>query len=445
MLLTGWGRYPSITSQVTAPGNVDALTQELSAYASATRLIPRGAGRSYGDSALAEQVISSRFLDNFIALDAENLRISCGAGVTLAEVLRLCVPRGLFPPVLPGTKYVSVGGAIAADIHGKNHHVDGTFCDHVESISLALASGELAHCSRTEHSDLFHATCGGMGLTGVIIEARLRLETISSVSITTEANATANLKESLTLLNEHNEKKYVVAWVDCLARGAALGRGIIHCGDHSNAGKLQHRESSSIGVPFTTPGFLLNRATMATFNSLYFKRHSRAAGARQQHYDSFFFPLDSIRNWNRLYGSRGFLQYQFVVPDESAERCLTEILGAVSSAGKGSFLAVLKRFGAANQNLLSFPRAGLTLTLDFKFEPSLLSLLDELDAMVLAHGGRIYLAKDARMSEAVFKQGYPNWEAFKAIKDRVDPDGLFASMQSNRLGLSGADMGSSTA
>jgi FAD/FMN-containing dehydrogenase len=284
-----------------------------------------------------------------------------------------------------------------------------------------------------------------MGLTGVIIEARLRLETISSVSITTEANATANLKESLTLLNEHNEKKYVVAWVDCLARGAALGRGIIHCGHHSNAGKLQHRESSSIGVPFTTPGFLLNRATMATFNSLYFKRHSRAAGARQQHYDSFFFPLDSIRNWNRLYGSRGFLQYQFVVPDESAERCLTEILGAVSSAGKGSFLAVLKRFGAANQNLLSFPRAGLTLTLDFKFEPSLLSLLDELDAMVLAHGGRIYLAKDARMSEAVFKQGYPNWEAFKAIKDRVDPDGLFASMQSNRLGLSGADMGSSTA
>ena len=444
MLLTSWGRYPSITSRVTAPGYVDALTKELSAYPSATRLIPRGAGRSYGDSALAELVISSRFLDNFIALDAENLRISCGAGVTLAEVLRLCVPRGLFPPVLPGTKYVSVGGAIAADIHGKNHHVDGTFCDHVESISLALASGELAHCSRTENSDLFHATCGGMGLTGVIIEARLKLEKVSSVSINTESNAAANLKESLTLLNEHNEKKYVVAWVDCLARGGALGRGIIHCGDHNNAAELRHRESSSIGVPFTTPGFLLNRATMATFNNLYFDRHSRAAGARQQHYDRFFFPLDSIRNWNRLYGSRGFLQYQFVVPDESAESGLTEILGAVSSAGKGSFLAVLKRFGAANQNLLSFPRAGLTLTLDFKFEPSLLSLLDELDAMVSAHGGRIYLAKDARMSEAVFKKGYPNWEAFKAIKDRVDPDGLFASMQSNRLGLSGPDMGSST-
>ena len=183
---------------------------------------------------------------------------------------------------------------------------------------------------------------------------------------------------------------------------------------------------------------------MATFNNLYFNRHSWAAGARQQHYDKFFFPLDSIRNWNRLYGIRGFLQYQFVLPDESAESGLTEILGAVSSAGKGSFLAVLKRFGAANENLLSFPRAGLTLTLDFKFEPSLLSLLDELDAMVLAHGGRLYLAKDARMSEAVFKQSYPNWEAFKAIKDRVDPEGLFASMQSNRLGLSGADMGSST-
>lgn len=444
MLLTGWGRYPSVTSQVTAPGNVDALTHELSAYPSTTRLIPRGAGRSYGDSALAEQVISSRFLDNFIALDAENRSISCGAGISLADILRLCVPQGLFPPVLPGTKYVSVGGAIAADIHGKNHHIDGTFCDHVESITLALASGELAHCSRTENSELFHATCGGMGLTGVIVGARLILEKVPGISIKTESIAAANLQESLTLLKEYNDKKYVVAWVDCLARGTALGRGIIHCGEHGDAGKLRHRESSGIGVPFTTPGFLLNRTTMATFNTLYFNRHSRTTGARQQHYDKFFFPLDSIRNWNRLYGSKGFLQYQFVLPDESAESGLTEILGAVSDAGKGSFLAVLKRFGAANQNLLSFPRAGLTLTLDFKYEPTLLPLLDELDAMVLAHSGRIYLAKDARMSEAVFKQSYPNWEAFKAIKDRVDPDGLFASMQSNRLGLSGANMGSST-
>ncbi len=444
MLLTGWGRYPTVTSRVTAPGNVDALTKELRAHPRSMRLIPRGAGRSYGDSALAEQVISSRFLDNFIALDAENLSISCGAGVSLAEILRLCVPQGLFPPVLPGTKHVSIGGAIAADIHGKNHHVDGTFCDHIESVSLVLASGELVHCSRTENSGLFHATCGGMGLTGIIVEARLKLTKVPGISINTESMAAANLEESLALLKEHNEKKYVVAWVDCLARGAALGRGIIHCGEHSGTGELRHRESSSIGVPFTTPGFLLNRATMATFNTLYFHRHSRAAGARQQHYDKFFFPLDSIRNWNRLYGSKGFMQYQFVLPDEAAENGLTEILEAVSRAGKGSFLAVLKRFGAANQNLLSFPRAGLTLTLDFKYETSLLPLLDELDAMVLAHGGRIYLAKDARMSEAVFKQSYPNWEAFKAIKDRVDPDGLFASMQSNRLGLSCADVGSST-
>ena len=443
MHLTGWGRYPAVAAEVTAPGNADSLTQILAAQGSEARLIARGAGRSYGDSALAQRVLSSRYLDNFISLDAEDGSIRCDAGVTLAEVLKLCVPHGLFPAVVPGTKFVSIGGAIAADIHGKNHHVDGSFCDHVIDVTLALASGEVVTCSPDSNSELFHATCGGMGLTGVILAARLKLEKVPSASINTVSAAASNLDESLALLSEYSDKKYVVAWVDCLARGDALGRGIVHIGNHSDSGELKHRESRKLSVPFTTPGFLLNRFTMSTFNQLYYSRYSSGTNTKQQYYDKFFFPLDSINHWNRLYGRKGFLQYQFLLPDEAATSGLKQILEAVSSAGKGSFLAVLKRFGAANKNLLSFPARGVTLTLDFKYEPELLPLLDELDAMVLDHGGRIYLAKDARMSEETFKRCYPNWEEFKKKKDEVDPNCLFASLQSDRLGLTRANVGSS--
>ena len=462
MELHGWGRYPRVTAEILEPVNSDSLRHLLPAQDRSSGLIARGAGRSYGDSALAATVVSSRFLDNFIAVDESNNAVHCGAGVTLDAILKIAIPRGWFLPVLPGTKFVSIGGAIAADIHGKNHHRDGSFCDHLVRFNLALASGEVVSCSKQENAELFHATCGGMGLTGVILDAELTFEKVSSVSIKRESLVASNLNNCIELLEANESSKYSVAWVDCLARNEALGRAIVHLGEHDDdsdmggdmsggksGGERAGGENSAdikpktlacksrrgISVPFNTPALLLNRFTMSLFNSAYFHLKQRQSQCSTINYDAYFFPLDNIGNWNRLYGGKGFLQYQFVLPLETAARGMADILERVSATGKGSFLAVLKKFGGANANLLSFPHAGYTLTLDFKREKSLLPLLDELDRIVIANSGRHYLAKDARMSEDVFKAGYPGWEAFAAIKNRVDPEGLFASRQSDRLGL----------
>ena len=434
MRLSGWGRYPSAEASILAPRDAGSIKRILQNVVG-PRIIPRGAGRSYGDSALATKVLSSRYLNHFITLDTDALTIRTGAGATLAEILRLCVPLGLFLPVLSGTKYVSLGGAIAADIHGKNHHVDGSFCDHIDSFTLLLPNGGTIVCSQTENADLFRATCGGMGLTGIILDAAISLKKVPSAFIEALSVPAANLEESLALLQHYNKNQYVVAWIDCLAKGSALGRGIIHLGSHSETGELEHKRKRRLSVPFTTPGFLLNRYAIGGFNQLYYARHRLTRSVKSVYYDDYFFPLDRINGWNRLYGAAGFLQYQFVLPDYSAEAGLRETLNTVSLAGKGSFLAVLKRFGPANANLLSFPKEGVTLTLDFKYEPDLLPLLDRLDEIVLAAGGRHYLAKDARMSAAAFRHGYPRWHQFKAIKDQIDPNGILGSLQSERLGL----------
>lgn len=435
----GWGRYPKTTAELIEPADTPALQKLLSAKGKTSPTIAHGAGRSYGDSALASRLLSSRFLDSFLELDEERRTLRCGAGVTLGEILRIGIRRGLFLPVLPGTKQVSVGGAIAADIHGKNHHRDGSFCEHLIELVLVLASGELVRCSAQENAELFRASCGGMGLTGVIVEATLRLTPIESGYIQQHSHVAANLNECFELIEENGDSHYSVAWLDCLARGDRLGRSVLFLGEHAPARNrksdrmVQHRAGP--GVPFSTPGFLLNRATMSLFNSGYYGLQRRKPGSSLLDYDRYFFPLDGIANWNRLYGARGFLQYQFVLPHDAALQGITSVLDRIGEQGKGSFLTVLKKFGEANANLLSFPRAGYTLTLDFKNEPSLFPLLEELDRIVLDHGGRLYLAKDARMSEQVFKSSYPNWEEFVAIKNKYDPKNRFASLQSTRLGL----------
>jgi decaprenylphospho-beta-D-ribofuranose 2-oxidase len=435
MELSGWGRFPKVSANILEPQSEQQLAELFAKPALVESMIARGCGRSYGDSALAARVISSRLLDNFLALDEDELTIRCGAGVRIEQILRLAVPRGWFLPVLPGTKYVSVGGAIAADIHGKNHHHDGTFCDHVCAFTLLLASGETLLCSPGQNRELFHATCGGMGLTGIILDATLRFEKVSSVLIKRRTLPASNLEACFELLDNHGSSKYSVAWLDCLARGNRLGRSLLHLGEHTEQGNLEYRQRRQLAVPFSTPGMLLNRFSMKLFNAAYYQLGKLGAGESEVNYDSYFFPLDKFQHWNRLYGRRGFLQYQLVLPSSSALAGLTEILSRVSAAGKGSFLAVLKKFGEANNNLLSFPMAGYTLALDFKHEPTLFTLLDELDSIVLEHGGRLYLAKDARMSEAVFQASYPNWQLFQQVKQQVDPQGLFSSLQSRRLGL----------
>lgn len=435
MQLEGWGRYPRIDAELIEPTTAQAVVSLLAKSEGEPGLIARGAGRSYGDSSLNSKVIGSRFLDSFSTFDVESAMMRCSSGVTIDELLKVSIPKGLFPAVVPGTKQVSIGGAIAADIHGKNHHQDGSFCDHVDSLTLALANGEIKTCSVRKNKDLFHATCGGMGLTGVILDATLNLEKVPSVFIKSESIATKNLEQTIEQLENLNDNKFVVAWVDCLAQGEELGRGIVHAGNFAEEGALEYVRRWGPAVPSNTPSLMLNRYSMSWFNNLYYWIYNRNADADIDSYDSFFFPLDSIKHWNRLYGRKGFLQYQFLIPTESAKQGMQTVLTKVAQAGKGSFLAVLKKFGEGNQNLLSFPGPGLTLTLDFKYEKSLFPLLDELDKIVMDHGGRHYLAKDARLSEACFKAGYPNWEKFKKLKDGVDPQQRFSSLQSQRIGL----------
>ncbi len=357
------------------------------------------------------------------------------SGVSLEKILQLVVPLGWFLPVLPGTRFVTVGGAIASDVHGKNHHRDGSFSEFVNSLRLMLASGEVINCSKTENTDIFHATCGGMGLTGVIIDCNLQLVALGSVQIRQRSLVAENLQQVFQHFESHTESHYSVAWLDCMASGAALGRSVFFHGEHQQDNERNAGKGLSVSVPFSTPAILLNKYTIGAFNSCYFALHKRLSATQPIHYEKFFFPLDRIKNWNRLYGRRGFLQYQFVVPTEVAFVAITEILGEVVKSGKGSFLSVLKKLGPANANTLSFPIEGYTLALDFKVEKSLFPLLDRLDAIVLANRGRLYLAKDARMSEHTFKQAYPLWEQFMAVRDKIDPQQLFGSLQSQRLGL----------
>jgi FAD/FMN-containing dehydrogenase len=309
----------------------------------------------------------------------------------------------------------------------------------VKSINLVLASGELVTCSEQKNAELFRATCGGMGLTGIIVDASLSLDSIPSSYIDQRSLVANNLAECFDHIADNAGSKYSVAWLDCLANGENLGRSVLYLGEHAASKNRKtdtlYRERSGLGVPFSTPSFLLNKTTMSVFNAGYFGVQKRKKSSANLGCDSYFFPLDSISNWNRLYGSNGFLQYQFVIPSDGALEGITSVLEKVSEKGKGSFLTVLKKFGEANENLLSFPQSGYTLTLDFKNEPALFPLLEELDQIVLAHDGRLYLAKDARMSEQVFKASYPNWERFMAIKSKYDPSNRFASLQSNRLGL----------
>ncbi|PCH63033.1 MAG: FAD-linked oxidase [SAR86 cluster bacterium] len=437
MKIHGWGRYPKIMSQEFAPDNragIEAILQQQ------THLIARGAGRSYGDSSLANKHLSSRRLDHFIHFDKVSGLLTCEAGVTIEAILNITVAQGWILPVLPGTQYITIGGAIASDIHGKNHHMDGCFSQHVHSLKIMLASGDTNTCSPNENRELFRASCGGMGLTGIIIEASLQLIKISSPYIQQQSISTNNLEETFDVLEKHMNSKYSVAWLDCIAKGERLGRSVVFIGEHLQTQdnlKPQHSlfNKLSLSIPFSTPALLLNKTTMGVFNKLYYARATKQAGLHRSHYQSYFFPLDSIQHWNRLYGAAGFLQYQFVLPSSNALIGMSEILEKITTAGKGSFLSVLKKFGASNANYLSFPIEGYTLTLDFKYEANLLAFLEELDQIVLNYGGRLYLAKDARMSEATFKRSYPNWQEFMEIKQTLDPNNLFSSRQSERLGL----------
>ena len=430
--VSGWGRYPRAEARVARP-TLDGDLADL--VATRRPLIARGLGRSYGDSAIAAEVVDASARSNLIAFDEQTGVLECDAGVSLDEILRVFVPRGWFLPVTPGTRHVTVGGAIASDVHGKNHHSEGTFGEHVLSMRLLLGDGSTVVASRTEHADLFHATCGGMGLTGIVLTAVFRLKPIASSLIEETTIKAPDLDAVLAAFEETRDATYSVAWIDCLAKGRSLGRSLLTVGEHASSGPLVAREAAAPRIPLDFPRLAMNRLTMGAFNTAYYQRVRRARHTRRIPYEPFFYPLDILRDWNRLYGSTGFLQYQFVLPFDAGVEGLRDVLERIAASGRGSFLAVLKVFGEQNVNHLSFPTAGYTLALDFQAVPAAFALFDDLDRLVQDRGGRLYLTKDARMSKSMFQQTYPRWQEFEAVRERYHAVGAFASVQSERLGL----------
>lgn len=443
-LLTGWGRTaPTSATLVDAPAtDVPALLRSRPARG----LIARGLGRSYGDAAqnAGGTVLAPLSGPTTVrrAPDGTPL-VTAAAGTSLHDLMGELLAEQLFVPVTPGTRYVSVGGAVAADIHGKNHHGAGSFGDQVVSLDLVTPDGVLHTVGPDRDPDLFWATVGGMGLTGVVTAATFRALPVESAYVTVRTERIDGLEALVRAMREHDDDhRYSVAWIDTLARGRALGRSVLTRGDHTPAAELTGAAARHpwrapadprVGVPFTPPSGLVSRPTVRAFNELWFRKAPRDRVGVES-IASFFHPLDLLEGWNRLYGRGGLVQYQLVVPD-GADAALTEALRLLSDAGRPSFLAVLKRFGAGNAGLLSFPMPGWTLALDLPAGPSLGPLFRTLDRLVVEAGGRLYLAKDSRLSPETFDQMYERADDFRKIRRDLDPDGVLQSDLARRLHL----------
>lgn len=440
--LAGWGRYARARVRVVQPlQSADIVPDEPQ--------IARGRGRSYGSAALLTNglVIDTIKLNDIAAFSSQTGLLRAEAGLTLDAILREYVPQGWFPSVTPGTKYVSLGGCIAADVHGKNHHHTGSFSAYLEEIELITANGATLNCTPQCNAAAFWATVGGMGLTGVISQAAWRLRPIETAYLTVQEHRAHDLDDAFALLTERQwDDEYSVLWLDCVARGRKLGRGILLNGHHTRLNDLPSRYRAAplmphraplLRVPCDAPHWLLNYPLLKIFNASYYAWHSRRREPFVTHYDSYFYPLDAIAAWNRLYGRRGFVQYQCVLPPTTAHTGCQEILEELARCMQYSFLAVLKRLGAESQGLLSFPCEGYTLALDVPVHDAtaLWTALARLDEIVLRHGGRVYMAKDARLNAATFRAMYPRLSEWQRHKATLDPHCVFRSDLAEALGL----------
>lgn len=422
--LTSWGNIKSITSRIYRV-LLDQVPQDDS-------YIPYGNGRSYGDSALNKHIIKTTAHHQILSFDAQEGVIHCQAGIVLGTILEEIVPKGWFLPVTPGTKMITLGGAVAADVHGKNHHGSGCFSEHINFIKLQLPSAEIVECSPTKNAALFRATCGGVGLTGVITEVCFNLKLIQGGYINQEVIKTKTLQETFKKLEQHSKKTYIVAWLDLLHHHHEFCKGIVFLGTHAQKKGGDFSSKQTISIPKYFPSVLLNPISMNVYHWKYYRKFKEEASLVPL--DTFFYPLDALKNWNNLYGKKGMVQYQFVVPKKSAYEAIFKIIANVTASTYPSYLSVLKPLGVANQNLLSFPMEGYTLSMDFKMKRGLYAFLETLDPIVNQYGGRIYLVKDARIPKAAFEKGYPKLNEFR--KFRKD-NGLLQlqSLQSKRLGL----------
>ena len=426
--IANWGLYPFIKANEFEPKTINEFKEAVNVV---PKLVARGNGRCYGDASLQNDIISTRKWNKFIEFDRERGYIEVESGVLLSDIIEVAIPAGYFITVTPGTKFITVGGAIASDVHGKNHHVDGCFSEHVVYFDLMVESGEVLRCSREMNSDLFWATIGGMGLTGIILSARFLLTKIETAYIKNEAIQANNLDEIFKLFEESEDWTYTVAWLDCLQKGNQLGKSIMLRGEHAKLDELPNKlkknplkikQKLKLNIPFFFPNFLLNPWSIKIFNWLYFNKQINKHVKNFVDYDQFFYPLDAVHNWNRIYGKKGFIQYQFVIPKEQGLEGMREILQTIAESGNGSFLVVLKLFGESNPNAYnSFPKPGYTLALDFKVNDGLKKLVEELDLIVETFGGRIYRTKDA-MSKSSLTDYLQNIDSEK-----------FESLQNERI------------
>ncbi|MFE9683521.1 FAD-binding protein [Streptomyces sp. NPDC006285] len=444
--VTGWGRTAPTTARLVRPRSYEeavAAVRECGARGG----IARGLGRAYGDAAqnAGGAVFDMTGLDRIHAIDADGGTVLCGAGVSLHRLMEVLLPLGWFVPVTPGTRYVTVGGAIGADIHGKNHHVSGSFARHVLSFELLTADGEI----RTVHrgTPLFDATAGGLGLTGVILTATVRLQSVETSLMSVDTERATDLDDLMARLTATDHRyRYSVAWIDLLARGASMGRSVLTRGDHAplealadaaraRRAPLEFRPGRLPAAPSFVPEGLLGRTTVGLFNEFWYRKAPRARVGELQRMSTFFHPLDGVPQWNRVYGRGGFVQYQFVV-GHGREEAVRGIVHRISQRRCPSFLAVLKRFGEGDPGWLSFPMPGWTLALDIPANlPGLGAFLDELDEEVAAAGGRVYLAKDSRLRPELLAAMYPRLGEFRALREELDPRSVFTSDLSRRLGL----------
>lgn len=419
--VTNWGNYPIVEKEMRSEDSFQKIKEFVLTH---NEVIARGNGRCYGDASLGEHIFSTKKLNKFISFDRLNGIIECESGVLLSDVLEIAVPQGYFLYVTPGTKFVSVGGAIASDVHGKNHHTEGCFSEYVLEFNLMIENGDIITCSREENSEKFWATIGGMGLTGIILTAKFRLKNIQTAYIHQESIKAENLDEIFRLFEESESWTYNVAWIDCLQKGKNIGRSILMRGEHAFQQELPQKfreqplrlkKKFEPRVPFYFPGFVLNAFTVKIFNYFYFKKQSKKEVTDFIDYETFFYPLDFVKDWNKIYGKSGFIQYQMMIPKEKGKEGMKKILETIANSGNGSFLAVLKLYGKENpQAYNSFPFEGYSLALDFKVNSKLRKLIDRLDDIVEEYGGKIYLTKDS-MSRSSLTNYLKNVQSSKFV------------------------------